>query len=387
MSDINFVETLCSICEKTKDIPQDDQLSYIRREITEINKSLPANIYIPFLKESIRNYVICHIPVTEIKIFRTKNRAPYMITVEVIRIDEINQFLLKKEREERKKFFKAHNIYYDRNENLDYLPEEEMEKFRVHSMTTSNLSNKKFRFKKKFDKKSFDHSYVNPRSNFSTFVETENETRRKRSTTLMMLAESDIKLSKPLIISNLETEIKRAPLRGEKKIILEENEDFEESSIKEDMNDIVKRRLTLFPIGKNKNKDKTSSLIEENPFSKFNKTNNKTNLDNEVDFVQRSRNFTTSEFRREGKFNLNLDKCDNHEENFYNQNIQIIPSRNSENNSVKEARIETASSDINDKKFENVFGETIEEQAERVKKFSPFGQFTTWQIFKMISKY
>jgi len=55
-----------------------------------INKNLPSNNYIPFIKDSVRNYVIAHIPVSEARIFRTKNRAPYCITLEIFRIDELN---------------------------------------------------------------------------------------------------------------------------------------------------------------------------------------------------------------------------------------------------------------------------------------------------------
>lgn len=69
--------------------PEDKQLQILQKELFKINTMLPSNIYIPFLSDAIRNYVIVHIPVSETKIFRTKNRAPYMITVEMIRIDEL----------------------------------------------------------------------------------------------------------------------------------------------------------------------------------------------------------------------------------------------------------------------------------------------------------
>ena len=378
MSGINFIETLCNICERTKEIPNEAQLGFIRKEITEINKTLPANIYIPFLKDSIRNYIICHIPVTELKIFRTKNRAPYMLTVEVIRIDEVIQYLLNKEKSHKKKY----NLNYK-----DIDPEEEIDKLRCHSMTFSNYSGKKkFKFNNKSEiiKKS---SEGNEDHNFTTFVKTQKDLNRKRSNTMMMmmLAESDIKLSKPLIISNLETEIKRTPLRGEKKIILEENEEHEESFVKENMDDIVKRRLTLYPMKKNKiqNNDKNLSLFDEKVFTKKNQ-----NLSCDSEYVSRARNYTTCEVRPEGKFNLNLEKenksDDNLLQNEFSQNIQINTSLNHTDRENSISKNESHS-EFNDKKYENVFGETIEEQSARIKKFSPFGRFKTWQIFKMIS--
>jgi phosphatidylinositol 4-kinase len=69
--------------------PPENQMEILYKEINSINKLLPSNLYIPFLSNTIRNYIIVHIPVSETRIFRTKNRAPYMLTVELIRIDEL----------------------------------------------------------------------------------------------------------------------------------------------------------------------------------------------------------------------------------------------------------------------------------------------------------
>jgi hypothetical protein len=69
--------------------PEDKQLQILQKELFKVNKTLPSNVYIPFLSDAIRNYAIVHVPVSETKIFRTKTRAPYMITVELIRIDEL----------------------------------------------------------------------------------------------------------------------------------------------------------------------------------------------------------------------------------------------------------------------------------------------------------
>lgn len=89
LSNVNFIDKLSHICEIIRIAPEDNQMNILRQELNLINKLLPSNIYIPFLSEKIRNYIIVHIPVSEPRIFRTKNRAPYMITVEVIRIDEL----------------------------------------------------------------------------------------------------------------------------------------------------------------------------------------------------------------------------------------------------------------------------------------------------------
>lgn len=89
LSNVNFFDKLCNICEIMRVATPERQMALLQEELTFINKLLPSNIYIPFLSENIRNYVIVHIPVSETRIFRTKNRAPYLLTVEVIRIDEL----------------------------------------------------------------------------------------------------------------------------------------------------------------------------------------------------------------------------------------------------------------------------------------------------------
>ena len=66
-------------------------------ELKKINKILPSNVYIPFVNNSIRNYVIASIPISECHIFKTKTRAPYMIAIECFRLDELNYYLEKKD--------------------------------------------------------------------------------------------------------------------------------------------------------------------------------------------------------------------------------------------------------------------------------------------------
>jgi hypothetical protein len=89
LSTMNFVDSLCSISKDTFQIPKDEQIVFLKREISDLNKELPANVYIPFLNNSIRNHIVAHMPISELKIFRTKTRVLYMTVVEIIRIDEI----------------------------------------------------------------------------------------------------------------------------------------------------------------------------------------------------------------------------------------------------------------------------------------------------------
>ena len=61
-STINFIEHLCDI---SNDLPKnsiEEQMSFLYKKLNEINQILPCNAYLPFLKDSTRNYLIVHIP-------------------------------------------------------------------------------------------------------------------------------------------------------------------------------------------------------------------------------------------------------------------------------------------------------------------------------------
>ena len=59
--------------------------------LQKINMHLPAAVYIPFVNASMRNYVVLHINILEAKVFITKERAPFLIWIEVFRPEE-NKF-------------------------------------------------------------------------------------------------------------------------------------------------------------------------------------------------------------------------------------------------------------------------------------------------------
>ena len=94
LSNINFFDHLCNICDILINTQPNERKKVLLNEIHKINKILPANVYLPFLNSSIRNYLIGGISISECHIFKTKERAPYMITMECFRLDELNYFLL-----------------------------------------------------------------------------------------------------------------------------------------------------------------------------------------------------------------------------------------------------------------------------------------------------
>ena len=66
-----------------------DKKQFLIDGLKEINQGLPANIYIPFVNNSWRNYTILNVLENETKLFLTKNRAPYMVCLEIYRPEEI----------------------------------------------------------------------------------------------------------------------------------------------------------------------------------------------------------------------------------------------------------------------------------------------------------
>ena len=63
--------------------------SELIKEITKINENLPYNVYIPFSNKEMRNNLICHISIKDTKIFKTKERAPIILTFECFRLEEL----------------------------------------------------------------------------------------------------------------------------------------------------------------------------------------------------------------------------------------------------------------------------------------------------------
>jgi len=63
----------------------EEKKAFLKQKLCEINRKLPAQVYIPFVHKSMRNYAVLNIPVEEAKIFQTKERAPLLLCIEVFR--------------------------------------------------------------------------------------------------------------------------------------------------------------------------------------------------------------------------------------------------------------------------------------------------------------
>ncbi|CAD8065540.1 unnamed protein product [Paramecium sonneborni] len=82
-SNINFWNDITKISDElSKHQKKTEQL---HRFLNNINLNLPAAVYIPFVKNSIRNYAILNIVSKESRVFSTKMRSPYSLTLEIFR--------------------------------------------------------------------------------------------------------------------------------------------------------------------------------------------------------------------------------------------------------------------------------------------------------------
>lgn len=89
-SSLAFVGKLTEIAETILKFA--DKKTILQKELQKINEMLPACAYIPFSSPKIRNSFVLHIPVSEAKVFITKERAPYLICIEVFRpFEEFSQ--------------------------------------------------------------------------------------------------------------------------------------------------------------------------------------------------------------------------------------------------------------------------------------------------------
>ena len=88
-TNINFYDHLCNICERIRYLSNDEtRQEELIKELNKLNNNMPYNIYIPFATSDIRNYIIGKISIKDSKVFKTKERAPILITAECFRLEE-----------------------------------------------------------------------------------------------------------------------------------------------------------------------------------------------------------------------------------------------------------------------------------------------------------
>ena len=253
-STLNFYNSLCCIGEKVGFIlDKTSAMNYLKSQLIELNEYLPANVYIPFIKT--RSYAVCHISVSESRIFKTKNRAPYLIVLELFRPEELSQNYSNKSNLINKNVLgnKLNNSNSSLSKNRNSYDTKMMAR-RTYSARGSSYSNRSMSFNennKKNTKKGLikNGSFGNLKNNkenanyFKNFLtksfgsskimKINNKTSQIRSPfdTYQNILENDVQNSKPIQIksinrSNSINNKNQTKLVKENKIILEEDEDL-----------------------------------------------------------------------------------------------------------------------------------------------------------------
>jgi len=81
LSTIYFVKALTDIAVDLLSLP--NKLESLKLRLSEVNSSLPSGAYLPFSKKDLRECAVLWLRVSESKVFATKERAPYLVYIEV----------------------------------------------------------------------------------------------------------------------------------------------------------------------------------------------------------------------------------------------------------------------------------------------------------------
>ena len=347
-STLNFIDHLCDISNDLPKHPIDEQQLFLIEQLNEINKKLPCNVYLPFLKDSARNYLVVHIPLDGVKIFRTKTRCPIMLTFELVRIDEINKEIREEE---------------ERGEELDHGRSKSI------ASTGSNLSLEKLDDigGKKNKKK---NKLLNDKISYDDDKDYNN---------------IDFDLSKPVLLN------KDKEKSGKKN----KNNNFGKFSINQELGQITE------PDNKsNENKIQQSLKIngnnESNEDKKFRKIVSKFRNQNQGILFRDQKNSRTV-FEKK---TTSLDDTEISTNNTKGLASKILQSNKDNNdNEIKTSSLEPIQEEeiipqensmlnksLNLEEIKNIFGETFAQKEQNLKKTSLFGKFKSHKIFRCIFK-
>ena len=423
---ISFFDDLCKIGRNLRGKDSSEFKEIIVKEITKINKNLPANVYLPFLSDNTRNYIIVHIPVTELKIFKTKERVPFMLVFEMIRLDEI---LYQIQKENSMSIFSLDsniNILDDDEDNVKSYNNKEDSKNIVNEIKEDEFENENNKLFNKVNTIAFLKKEINKgkkkskKEKKSKKNKDKNKEKNEDEDLLKIITESDIQLSKQISIYLIEEEKKKmensekieTPTTAKKKsgdelkfsnkksgLITEyQFSKYERSFGKSSVNKEHKRSLSFGSLDEDKKAIKKFSIEKIE--------------DEDINTNSNSRNKEKNESKEEQKFEFNIQENLNIGENLVinNENKNLIENKDNNNNNIlneKKNIEDDISSEQSDEEIKNqiitsdndkinpqkggidikkIFGEKLKKQKERLHLNSPFKNFKTFNIFKAIIK-
>ena len=361
-STLNFIDHLCDISNDLPKHPIEEQMLFLYEQLFEINKKLPCNVYLPFLEESTRNYLICHIPLDGVKIFRTKTRCPIMLTFEMIRIDEINKDIKTEEE------FGA-TINVSRSKSISSVNSS----MALDDNSKMNLLDNKIRERN-------DSHYKTADFNLSKPVLLQSKGNKSRYTTY----------NNPIGGINDDKKLKS---KNEMNVIPEAVEEGKEKNLNNDINK-KKTKDSLASSDSNFDEDKENDKFIK-IVSKFRKMNTLYERGTNTVFERNGPKLksiddisinTVSKNKEENQIQLDMMKSMKEKEilkvgnNYLNNINEIIPEEE------EEAQLNAKKKNINIEDFKNIFGESFKQKEKNLKKTSIFGSLDSYKIFRCIFK-
>ena len=120
------------------------------------------------------------------------------------------------------------------------------------------------------------------------------------------------------------------------------------------------------------------------------KSNKEKDFNTSDNIFKRNCNISINEYKRlDGSYEIKLLQKADTEESKYEKRRLLDEEKNENKNHLTISNDEIAGELINDeesREVKSIFGEKIEEQTERLKKFSPFSHCSTWKLFQIIVK-
>ena len=350
LSNINFFDYLTNICERIRFIESPEiRQSELIKEITKINENLPYNIYIPFSNKEIRNNLICHISIKDTKVYKTKERAPIMLTFECFRLEELCF---------------EHNVKV----KTQMLNEEIKTENNQNSLLSSSES------KRDINKHNKKVKYFLDKMNYLMSV--------------------DIALSKPIFVR------KSSILNNKNKI---NNNNYNDDKKFEQIDKVIKKKKFLSEDISmndiiNTNTNKKEKIIDNKNFKNsinIIETNNNIKIESDSDLDSNADKNSPKKMRERklsDSFEMNIDFQElnsSSDENYSKINTlekkaELLNKHNSSNqNNIHNFNI------LNRNQINNynlVFGETLDSQEARLKYQSQYGYLSSYKVCKVLVK-
>ena len=337
LSTINFYDHLSNLCDRIRYLSNDeDRQNELVKELNKLNNDMPYNIYIPFSTSDIRNYMIGKLSIKDSKVFKTKERAPILITAECFRLEEWC-------------FDKKLNNNFTDNEEINII---DVEKINLNG----NLLGKK--------------------KSFNNKIGLSDSSLKKQMDKISYIMAIDIELNKPIFVKR-------------------QDEDDDEEEEEEKINNIENNIGENGALGEINTSMKKKRKNSENEYKKIelvlqeSKNELKNELKNENNITKKLVNdLKLSPIKIPNNTTNNKTKSPSTINTLDSPLSDLSSPNNNNNNNYSPNQISEIEKDnfFNSLSFNSIFGESITLQESHLKYQSQYGYLNSYKIFKFLVK-